>query len=296
MKQLASLVFFGSGPVGAASLSALDGAGFEIEAVITKPKPAHHRGEFPVLELADKLSLKTFTPKNKDELVKLFQKNEFYSPLGLVVDYGFIIPRSVIRQFPLGIINSHFSLLPQWRGADPISFAILSGQQLTGVSIMKIDSGLDTGSLLAQADYKMEPGENVQTLTEHLIDLSNQTLAKVLPLYIKGELVPVPQDGAQKPSFSRRLTKADGIIDWGKPAEVIEREVRAYLGWPKSQAKIFGHDVIITKARLAAGLNDGALVMKCKPGYLEIEELTAPSGRKMSGADFTRGYKKPGSS
>lgn len=292
MKQSKSLVFFGSGPVGTATLAGLIGSGFDIEAIITKPKPVHHRGVFPVLELAKKKRIAVYTPQSRQELAGLFQKERFNSRLGLVVDYGLIIPGGVIDSFPLGIVNSHFSLLPQWRGADPISFAILSGQEKTGVSLMLIDESLDTGPLLAQADYHLESDENIISLTRLLVELSNKMIAEVLPAYLSGEVVPVAQDKEQKPTYSRKLTKADGIMDWDKPAAALEREVRAFLGWPKSRTRLFDHDVIITKARLAKDKNDGSLVVKCSPGWLEIQELTAPSGRTVSGADFLRGYKK----
>lgn len=292
MKQSKSLVFFGSGPVGTATLAGLIGSGFDIEAIITKPKPVHHRGVFPVLELAKKREVAVYTPASRQELAGLFQKERFNSQLGLVVDYGLIIPQGVIDSFRLGIVNSHFSLLPQWRGADPITFAILSGQEKTGVSLMLIDESLDTGPLLAQADYRMEPGETIVSLTRNLVELSSKMIAQILPAYLEGKVVPVAQDMEQKPTYSRKLTKEDGILDWGKPAVVLEREVRAFLGWPKSRARLLGHDVIITKARLAKDQNDGSLVVKCSPGWLEIQELIAPSGRTVSGADFLRGYKK----
>ena len=133
------LVFFGSGPVAAASLKKL-AKHFVIEAVITKPQPAHHREPFPVLALAEELGLRTLTPNSKQELSDLFSTKPVKSKLGVVIDYGFIINQDVIDSFPHGIVNSHFSLLPEWRGADPISFSILSGQQKTGVSLMVIDA------------------------------------------------------------------------------------------------------------------------------------------------------------
>lgn len=294
MSKSKSLVFFGSGPVAAASLSDLVNF-FEIEAVITKPKPAGHRGETPVLDLAKKLALPTRLVTNKEELVDVFGEAEFKSLAALVVDFGIIIPIAVINYFPKGIINSHFSLLPQWRGADPITFALLSGQKKTGVSLMLIDEGLDTGKLLAQATYDIELDENIVSLTTNLVDLSNQTLKEVVPLYLADQIEPIPQDVEQEPTYSKMLTKADGVVDRNKPAKQIEREVRAYLGWPKSQAEVFGHKIIVTKARVAENANDGDLVIKCSPGWLEIQELTGPSGRRMSGADFIRGYRRSSS-
>src|SRR4051812_40975768 len=129
-----SIVFFGSGPVAARSLELL-AEHCTIEAVITKPHPAHHKEPFPVLQVAEKLGAKVFTPVGKAEVSELFKTRPVTSKLGIVIDYGFIINQDVIDYFPLGIVNSHFSILPELRGADPITFAILSGQEMTGVSL-----------------------------------------------------------------------------------------------------------------------------------------------------------------
>jgi methionyl-tRNA formyltransferase len=292
MTQSKPLVFFGSGPVGAATLAGLTGFGFKFEAIITKPRPAHHKSSMPVLDWAISHNISVFTPIDKAELSDVFRTTSFKSGLGIVVDYGIIIAKSVIDSFELGIINSHFSLLPQWRGADPITFAILSGQETTGVSLMLIDESLDTGNLLAQEKLTISERDIAPDLTKRLISLSNQLLMETIPRYLAGDVKPSPQDTDIEPTYSRQLTKSDGQVDWCKPAEIIEREVRAYLGWPKSSAKIFGRQVVITKSRVAEGEADGTLVIKCTPGWLEIQELIAPSGRTMSGADFIRGYKR----
>lgn len=285
-----SLIFFGSGPVASFTLAGLADH-FEFEAVITKPRPPHHRGSVPVLELATKLNLKTFTPSNKTELSDLFERTSFASPAGLVVDYGIIIEKPVIDAFPKGIINSHFSLLPQWRGADPITFAILSGQAITGVSLMLINEKLDEGPLLATRKIAIEPEETTPSLTDKLISLSNQMIIENVPGYLAGQTRPYPQP-SEPVSYSRKLTKRDGVIDLSKPASTLEREVRAFAGWPRSRVEIFSHSIIVTGARVASSPDDGDLVLKCTPGYLEIKQLIAPSGRLMSGADFIRGYRR----
>lgn len=290
MTMSKKLTFFGSGPVAAASLRLL-AQDFAIEAVVTKPRALGHRGEVPVIAVAKQLKLPVFTAANAQELDQLFDTKPFAVQLAILVDFGIIVSQKVIDYFPLGIINSHFSILPQWRGADPITFAVLSGQSKTGVSLMLLVKAMDEGPLLAFAPCDMQPDITTPRLTDELIKLSHVLLKDIVPKYIAGELQPVPQTVTKQPvSYSRKLVKADGIVDWSKSAEEIERQVRAYLNWPKSQAKVFGHDVIITKSRVAGDQSDGDLVMKCEPGWLEIQELRAPSGRTMSGADFRRGY------
>jgi len=291
MKLSSTIIFFGSGPVAASTLRALHAAGFVFEAIITKPRAEGFRGDVPVIALAESWQTPYLTPKNKAELSELFAKQRFTSPLGLVVDYGIIINQDVIDAFTKGILNSHFSLLPEWRGADPITFALLSGQPTTGVSLMLINSKMDEGPLLDQQPYTIPENATIGSLTQALIELSNTLLIADIPQYLSGKLKPHPQSTAQ-PTFSRKITKEDGSIDWHKPAVTIEREVRAYQGWPKSYTSLFGHQVIVTRARVARTQEDGALVVACQPGYLEILELIAPSGRKMSGDAFLRGYRK----
>lgn len=291
------IVFFGSGPVAAESLRLLK-ADFKIEAVITKPQPAHHRGDFPVETLAKKLKLPVFPAAARDELSKLFKTKSFASRLGVVIDYGVIIGADVINSFPLGIVNSHFSLLPSLRGADPITAAILSGQPRTGVSLMLIDETLDTGKLIAQKSLPLSETATAASLTQDLIKLSHWLLTAYLPKYLAGKIKPRAQPHPGRATYSRKLTKADGLIDWHTPAEQIERQIRAYQLWPKSRTTLFGKEVIIIKAKIikqqgTAGrvlAKNQRLLVYCGQGALEIQELK-PAGKKaMSAQAFLAGY------
>lgn len=299
MKKMSEkIVFFGSGPVAAASLE-LTARDFNIEAVITKPKPSHHRGDFPVVSLAEKLDIKTFTPTNKKELSELFATKPVTSKIGLVIDYGLIISQEVIDYFPLGIVNSHFSLLPQWRGADPISFSILSGQPETGVSLMLIDAKMDEGPLLAQAGYKLLPNITTPDLTEELIKISHELLIKHLPEYVRGEIKPIPQDPDITPTYSRKLTKEDGIIDWDKPAARIEREIRAYHDWPKSRTQVAGKDIVITESEVVddsieAGkvkVEGKNLIIGTNNQSLMIKKLKPAGKKEMTAEAFLAGHR-----
>lgn len=305
MKQ--KVVFFGSGPVAAESLRLL-AQDFEIEAVITKPRPAHHKGSVPVLELAESLRLSAQTVSSKLELDTLIDTKPFTSELAVLIDFGIIVSQKTIDYFPYGIINSHFSLLPEWRGADPITFAILNGQEQTGVSLMLLVEAMDEGPLLSQGIYDITPDETTPSLTKQLIKLSHALLVDAVQKYISGEISPRPQEVVAElmnfsiePTYSRKLNKEDGIIDWQKPAEDIEREVRAYNEWPKSLAKLGNIDVVITKAH--AGPSDGVpgklevledkkvLIVYCGKGYLCIDELKPAGKKEMPVAAFLAGYK-----
>jgi len=289
MSTSKTVVFFGSGPVAAKSLEFI-ASHFEIEAVVTKPVPAHHKGIAPVETLASDLNLPLLFASNKSELDALVKDHPFTSNLGIIIDYGVIVSANVIDSFPLGIVNSHFSLLPEWRGADPITFSILSGQPKTGVSLMVIDEGLDTGKLLTEKSIVISPDETTPSLTDRLISLSNQLVLEYIPLYQNGELKPKNQPHPDRATYSRKLTKADGLLDFEKPADVLEREVRAFIGWPKSRMTFGSHLIIVTKAHVET-TKKTPLHMLCGDGaYLSIDELIAPSGKTMKAEDFLRGY------
>lgn len=296
------IIYFGSGPLAAESLAYLQ-QHFEIETVITKPRPAHHHGTVPVLDFCQAHRLDCLTPANKTELSAAFAEQSFRSKLGVVIDYGIIINQDVIDAFSLGIVNSHFSLLPQWRGADPITFALLSGQAETGVSLMLINDKMDEGLLLAQAPAAISTSSDAHSLTTELTDISNSLLTEILPLYVAGTLQPVPQTStigtSKEPSYSRKLTKQDGNIDWQKSAEQIDREIRAFIEWPKSHCQLGDQEIIITKAHVQADVTgipgavqwlEKQLIITTASGGLVIEQLKPAGKATMTAAAFMAGY------
>jgi methionyl-tRNA formyltransferase len=298
-KTSKTVVFFGSGPVAARSLELL-AKNFSIEAVITKPRPAHHRGNTPVLDVADKLNLAVLTVTNKQELSALFSKKSLNSTLGVLIDFGIIVNQDVIDYFPLGIVNSHFSILPDLRGADPISFAILSGQKLTGVSLMLLVAAMDEGPLLAFGEQPLDGHETTPSLTDRLILLSDALLSDVLPKYINGDLQAAPQAVTKSQvSYSHKLAKTDGILDFRKPAVVLEREVRAFTGWPGSRTRLGNKEVTVMAAHVVnellepgqAVVKDKQLLIGTSEGSLAIDQLK-PAGRpQMTATAFLAGNK-----
>lgn len=304
MKKISEpIVFFGSGPVAAESLRLL-AQGFTIEAVVTKPRPPHHKGDVPVLSLAEDLKLSVHTVSSKAELDALVATKPFTAHLGVLIDFGIIVSQKVIDYFPLGIVNSHFSILPEWRGADPITFSILSGQPVTGVSLMLLTAGMDEGPLLAYGEQPMDEFPEPATtpvLTHQLIMLSHALLLHEIPRHLAGKTKAVPQSvTGRKVSYSRKLTKNDGIIDWHKPAEQIEREIRAFIEWPKSRTMLGPIDAVITKARTlpangSAGeltIIDKRLVVYCGEHALVIDRLKPAGKQEMTGEAFLAGYRK----
>lgn len=239
-KTSPKIVFFGSGPVAAQSLLLLQ-KHCEVEAVITKTSTLEEmKAVVP--------SGSVLTADSKTELDALVTSESFSSSLGILIDFGIIVSRIVIDSFEHGIINSHFSLLPEWRGADPISFSVLSGQSKTGVSLMMIDEGMDTGKILTQKSIPVEASDTTPTLTKKLITLSDNLLSEYIPGYLSGSVKPRQQPHPDRATYSRKLTKQDGVLDFNKPAQQLEREIRAFIDWPKSRTELASKDVVILSA------------------------------------------------
>jgi methionyl-tRNA formyltransferase len=156
---------------------------------------------------------------------------------------------------------------------------------------MKLTAEMDADPVYAQKKINLDGSEAKAELAQQLLNEGAELLINHLDDILSGARQPKVQDETEA-TYTRLLTKGDGQIDFIEPAEDIERKVRAFLGFPKTRAKIFDHEVVITKTRVATGEADGSLVIKCQPGYLEIVELIAPSGRTVSGAEFIRGYQK----
>ena len=294
------VVFFGTGPVAAKSLELLC-AWADIEAVITKPRPAHHKGDFPVLDVAQQLKLKVLTVTDKQSLTELLATKPVTSQLAILVDFGIIVPQVVIDYFPLGIINSHFSVLPEWRGADPITFAILSGQDVTGVSIMLLTAGLDEGPLLGYGEQPLTGHETAAELTDKLILLSDVLLQQEVPPHIAQPTKGVPQTATKREqSYSRKLTKDDGLLDFTKPAERLEREIRAFADWPKSRTTLANKEVVITAAHVQDGSGTPGTIWHEGKSFgfhtadkiLVIDRLKPAGKSEMTAEAFLNGYGK----
>lgn len=298
MSKSKSLIFFGnerlsSGfvPDGAPTLEALIDAGYDVKAVVANYEAGTSRKarELEIEAVARKHDIPVLLPDRPKDIIE--ELKAFGAEIGVLVAYGRIIPQSIIDIFPRGILNIHPSLLPRYRGSIPIEQAILDGATQTGVSVMGLVKEMDAGPIYAQQTVQLSGTETKQELTQKLLTIGGQLVLDVLPSALDGSAKPKQQDESQA-TFTSLINKTDGQMDLSKPAEKLEREVRAYAVWPKSRIELLGHQVVVTKAHVAQSNEDGALVVAANPGYLEIQELTAPSGKKMTGADFLRGYAK----
>jgi methionyl-tRNA formyltransferase len=298
MSKSKSLIFFGnerlsSGfvPDGAPTLEALIDAGYDVKAVVANYETGTSRKarELEIEAVAKRHGIPVLLPDRPKDIID--ELKAFDAEIGVLVAYGRIIPQSIIDIFPKGILNIHPSLLPCYRGSIPIEQAILDGASQTGVSVMGLVKEMDAGPVYAQQRVELTGNETKQELTQLLLNLGGKLVLEVLPSALDGTATPKAQDESQA-TFTSLINKADGHMDLHKSAEQLEREIRAYAVWPKSRLELYEHQVVVTKAHVAQTKDAGALVIDAQPGYLEIDELVAPSGKKMSGADFLRGYAK----
>lgn len=230
---------------------------------------------------------------------KLGELRSHKARLAVLAAYGQIIPQSVLDQFPLGIINVHPSLLPRHRGPTPIEQAILDGNAKTGVSVMLLTAGMDEGPIYKQKTVHLTGKESKSGLTEQLQKLGSELLVEVLPGIALGKLQPRQQPHPSRATYSRKLSKEDAVIDWSKPAEQIEREIRAYAGWPGSRTRLADKDVIITKAHIkkVSGTSGQAtklekeLIIYAGQDALVIDSLKPAGKSEMTGQAFLAGHK-----
>jgi methionyl-tRNA formyltransferase len=214
------------------ALEALAGAGHELPLVVTQPDRPGHRLRVtptPVKEAAQRLGLEVFQPVKIRESEAVERLRSFMPDLMVVVAYGQIIPRSVLEIPPRGVLNVHASLLPRWRGAAPVQHALLAGDEVTGVTIMRMDEQLDHGPILAQREVNVARGEDAEQLTGRLAQIGAELLVETIARL--DEIAPVDQEHA-KATLAPRLKKEDGELDWSLPAAEIVQRLRAYRPWP----------------------------------------------------------------
>lgn len=245
------LLFFGTEDFSAIIFSRLLEAGYSFKAAVTKPDAKRGRGKKTappaVKTVAEKNNIPVLQPEKLEQITD--EIAGYGCEFAILAAYGKIIPKSILNMFSGGIINVHPSLLPTYRGPSPIESAILHGDEQTGVSIIKLVEKMDAGPIYAQKEFDLSGQNTKPELYEKLAEIGAELLIKSLPNIFSDELPPKPQD-ENLATYCPMIKKTDGVIDWQKPAEKIEREIRAYLGWPGSRTQLFGQDVIITEADL----------------------------------------------
>ena len=293
------LVFLGTPAFAVPTLEAIAGAGHEVAAVFTQPDRSKGRGHKdsipPVKESALRLGLLVFQPERVRHPEVVEQLRALAPEAMVVVGYGQIIPQSILDIPPLGIINVHASLLPKYRGAAPIQWAIARGETRTGVTTMRIDAGLDTGDILLKWETDIGPEETAVELGERLARAGATLLIETLKRW--PGILPQPQDGAQA-TYAPVLKKEDGKIDWSMTAAEIVNRARGFQPWPGAYAFLHGQRFQVWKARAeeidippgAMRARGRRLYAGCSGGAVELLEVQMEGKKRMPAAVFLNGF------
>ena len=301
------VVFAGTPPFAAVSLEALLAGPHDVVGVLTQPDRPSGRGRKLAASAVKTLALEHGvalrqppTLRDADALAELAA---FAPDVLVVVAYGLILPASVLELPPLGCLNVHGSLLPRWRGAAPVQRAILAGDEETGVCIMQMDEGLDTGDVLVRAATPIGADENASELAARLASLGAETLGAALDGRRDGTLAPEPQPEAGV-TYAAKLEKGEARLDFAEPALALHRRVRAFHGWPVAETTLDGERVRLWGSRLPApgtasvpgdaasgtivSIAADALRVATGDGVLELTALQRPGGRALDAGTFAR--------
>jgi len=298
------LIFLGTPEFAVPTLEAVVGAGHQVIEVVTQPDRPAGRGQRlaapPVKEAALGLGLPVYQPERIKHPEVVAHLAALQPTVMVLVGYGQIIPQAVIDIPPLGIINVHASLLPRYRGAAPIQWAIARGETRTGVTIIRIDAGLDTGDILLQRETEIGEEETALELAPRLAAMGATLLVETLAGLEGGAIVPVKQDSACA-THAPLLKKEDGLIDWTQPARDIHNRVRGLLPWPGCYTGFRGQGLHVWKARMSEGASGrpgticaakGRLWVACGDGRsLELLEVQLEGRKRLTAAAFLAGQR-----
>lgn len=302
MTAPSKILFAGTPEFALASLKALAGAGYSIPAVITRPDRAAGRGRrlaaSPVKAWAREAGLNLLQPLGWKDASLARQLEDFGADLLVVAAYGAILPAFALKACRLGAVNVHASLLPRWRGASPVAAAILAGDSHTGVTLMQMDAGLDTGPVLAARRIRIEPHETTGALELRLARLGAELLLERLEAILAGEAEGVPQD-ADASSYALRISKRQGRLDWSQPAEALARRVRAFDPWPVAHAMWDEKTLRLWRAQALDGpagrpgqvlsVSRRGMDIATAAGVLRVRDVQLPGRRRMRACDAARG-------
>lgn len=298
----------GTPELAAASLAALlRSPGFQILAAVTQPDRPKGRDlklqPSPVKQLAGAAGLPVLQPEKARDEQFVAELRALAPDLIAVAAFGQILPKAILELPRFGCLNVHTSLLPNYRGAAPIQWAILNGDAETGVTIMKMDAGLDTGPMVGTTRTAILPDDNAQTLHDRLANLGGELLVKTIPDYAAGTIVPTPQP-AEGASYARKISKEDGLIDWSQPARVLWNRVRGFTPWPGAYThlktdgaprllKIWLAEVEPNRSGAPGEVlhaDKNGVVIGCGEQALRVTQLQREGGRRLSAQEFLAGH------
>lgn len=295
-----SIVFFGTPAFAVPSLEALIEAKEELALVVCQPDKPQGRGRriihSPVKETALRVGIPIIQPDTLKDRSVHQRISELRPEFIVVVAYGKILPKVLLDMPERLPINVHASLLPRYRGAAPIQWALINGDEVTGVTTMKMDEGLDTGDILLQRKVDIDPSDNALTLSERLSVIGSRLLIETLQAIRQGRLSPKPQGNGA--TYAPPITKEQGRVDWSRPAKEIVNLVRGLYLWPKAYFYLHGELIKLYSAHALDGsgipgrieaISNGRLIVGTGDGLLAIEELQPEGKRKMTCQEFLAG-------
>ena len=297
------IIFAGTPHFAEQALKALLQKQVEVVAVLTQPDRPSGRGmqlkPSPVKQLAEQSGLTVLQPVSLKNADIQQQLSAYQADLMIVAAYGLILPQAVLQIPRLGCLNIHASLLPRWRGAAPIQRAILAGDTETGITIMQMDVGLDTGDMLLKKSCPIDKTDTADTLHDKLAGLGASAIAEALDLLQQGKLKGIAQDSALA-TYAAKLTKDEAQLDWTRDAAELERMVRGYNPFPGASATINATTVRIWQAAVRDGMTGepgevlavekNALVVACGQGALGLEVLQRPNAKALPASQFLQGF------
>ena len=299
------LAFMGTPEFSVPVLEALHQAGHEIVAVYSQPpRPAGRRGleltPTPVASAAEKLGIEVLTPKSLKDRQEQERFSSFKLDAAIVVAYGLLLPKAILDAPRFGCFNGHASLLPRWRGAAPIQRAIMAGDKKTGMMIMKMDEGLDTGPIALSKSIDITPEMTAGELYDELEKIAAPLMVKAMEKLEQGDLTLTPQK-SEGETYAKKITKDETRIDWSKPAKELQKRICGLSPFPGSwcEMEISGkrERVKLLKATLVAGSSLGAghidpktLTIHCGKGCLQITRLQKAGGKAMDAETFLHGF------
>jgi len=302
------VVFMGTPDFSVGTLKALAAAGHEIAGVVSQPDKPKGRGKnlhpTPVKEAAMELGLPVYQPKKVRDPEFLEVLKELNPEVIVVVAFGQLIPKSILELAPYGCINVHASLLPKYRGAAPIQWAVIDGEPETGVTIMRMDEGLDTGDMISKVTVPVSADETGGSLFDKLSEAGAKLLVETLPSLEEGTAVFEKQPEESPTAYAGMIKKSMGDLDWNRPAEELERLIRGLNPWPSAYTKLDGKTLKIWKAQVLEEKEEeekqmpGTILstdqqefkVKTGKGILKITELQLEGKKRMDTSSFLRGY------